>query len=194
MIEIRALDASRIEDFFAFFEGDAHGDNPNEDRCYCINWVSENHSRKLNFRDPDVRKDYAKEYIRRGSLKGYLAYDRDRVVGWCNANTKGACIHSMGWQYFMKDIPLDENRDMRIKSIYCFAVAPHMKGKGVASQLLDRVCKDARDEGFEAVEVFPIKEAKDSFMAFMGPHGLYKKKGFTIVGETDRDYIMRKDL
>lgn len=192
MITIKKLTSHLAADFFTFFETDAHGDNPNEDRCYCINWVSTDHSHKPDFRDPDKRKIYAKKYIEAGTLQGYLAYDGDRVVGWCNTNTRADCLKSMGWLHYMTDIPVHDHE--KIKSIYCFAIAPHMKRKGIASRLLERICLDAKKEGFQAIEVFPIKQAKDGFMAFMGPVNLYKKYGFDVVGETDRDWIMRKVL
>jgi len=194
MIQIKKLTPERTKDFFSYFETDAHGDNPNENRCYCINWVGVDHSDKPNFRNPDIRKEYAKEYIKKGALQGYLAYEGDRVVGWCNANTKADCVKAMGWQYFMKDISFDLERDKKTKSVYCFAIAPDMKRKGIARLLLERVCSDAKDDGFERVEVFPRKEPEDNFNAFTGPVGLYKKLGFEISGETERDYIMLKTL
>lgn len=194
MIKVKKLTTENAEDFFRFFETDAHGDNPNEERCYCINWVSADHSDKPNFSNPDTRKEYAKQYIKEGRLQGYLAYDQERVVGWCNSNTKADCVKAMGWQYYMKEIPLDVEMDKRTKSIYCFAIAPDMKRKGIASRLLEAICLDAKADGFQYVEVFPIKEAKNNFMAFMGPVDLYRKHGFEIVDETERDYIMRKEL
>lgn len=191
-IEVKKLSPKRAKDYFEFFETVAHMDNPNEDKCYCVNWVSTNHSQKPDFSSPEKRKALAEIYIDQDSLQGYLAYSGGKVVGWCNTNTKSECMECMGWKSYMTDIPVDQSKDHKIKSIYCFAIAPHMKRKGIASQLLKTIMKEAKADGFIGIEVFPLKASKDNFMAFMGPIGLYKKNGFEIVGETKRDYIMRK--
>lgn len=193
-LKIKRLTPERANDFFSFFETDAHADNPNEDRCYCVNWVSANHNDQPDFSTPSKRKAFAKMYIDAGTLQGYLAYEDDKVVGWCNTNTKSECVHCMGWKSYMNDIPTHPVQDDKMKSIYCFTIAPHMKRKGIAGLLLETICRDAKEEGFIGIEVFPLKTSKDEFMSFMGPIGLYEKYGFKIVGETERDYIMRKIL
>ncbi len=193
-IEIKRLRPELANDFFYFFEMDAHADNPNEEKCYCVNWVSASQDDQLDFSTAFKRKGLAQQYINEGTLQGYLAYEDNKVVGWCNANTKLKCVHSMGWQAYMSAIPRDQSLDDKIKSIYCFAIAPQMKRKGVASSLLEVIIRDAKAEGFMGIEAFPIKSAKDEFMLFMGPIELYKKNGFEVVGETERDYIMRLNL
>lgn len=59
---------------------------------------------------------------------------------------------------------------------------------------MERVCKDAADDGFDFVEAYPLKgyinEAKD----YMGPVGLFRKHGFTVYGETEDRFILRKPL
>ena len=48
--------------------------------------------------------------------------------------------------------------DIRIKSIFCFVIAPEMQRMGIATQLVERVCKDAAGEGFDYVEAYVNKE------------------------------------
>jgi len=33
---------------------------------------------------------------------------------------------------------------MKTKSVFCFAIVPDMRGKGIATALLERVCEDAK--------------------------------------------------
>lgn len=190
-IEIKKLTPELANDYFYFFETDAHADNPNEEKCYCVSWVSAYHNNETDFSSPCKRKALAKMYIDEGTLQGYLAYENSKVIGWCNTNTKLKCVHSIGWKSYMSDIPFYPVQDDNMKSIYCFAIAPHMKRKGVASQLLETIISDAKKDGFSGIEVFPLKKSKDEFMSFMGPIGLYEQHGFKIVGETERDNIMR---
>lgn len=35
-LEIKKLTPQNLNDFLTFFETDAHADNPQEDRCYCV--------------------------------------------------------------------------------------------------------------------------------------------------------------
>jgi len=69
-----------------------------------------------------------------------------------------------------------------------------MKRKGVSTQLLERVCRDAARDGFDVIEAYPNKAFINDAEDFMGPVALYKKAGFTVHGETGQKYIMRKPL
>ena len=44
-----------------------------------------------------------------------------------------------------------------VKSVFCYAIAPKMKRKGFATSLLERVCDDALQDGFDFVKAYPIK-------------------------------------
>ena len=45
---------------------------------------------------------------------------------------------------------------------------PEMKRKGIAKHLLEYVCQDAVESGFDYVEVYPWKETVDERTFFMG--------------------------
>ena len=155
-IEIRKLTPDLLEDYLCFFETEAHADNPDEDRCYCVCWCSVDHRIQTDFSSPEKRRDLAVQYINSRAIQGYLAYYDGKVVGWCNANNKSDCLNCTSWLRFMNAVNTeDSSPDIKVKSIYCFTIAPNMKRKGIASQLLERVCKDAADDGFAFVEVYP---------------------------------------
>lgn len=65
-LTVRKLTPELPEDYLRFFETDAHADNPDEDRCYCVCRCREDHTRPTDFSSPEKR----------------------RVVGWYNANDK----------------------------------------------------------------------------------------------------------
>ena len=194
-IEIRKLTPDLLDDYLYFFENLAHEDNDEEDRCYCVCWCSDDHREGKDFSSPDKRRNLAIQYIESGMLEGYLAYYDGQVVGWCNANEKSGCLNCISWLRFMTPINIAEsNPDIRVKSVFCFAVAPDMKRKGIATRLLERVCKDATDDGFDFVEAYPNKEFIDVFHDFVGPLALYEKCGFVIGKETEHKIVMRKQL
>jgi GNAT superfamily N-acetyltransferase len=59
-----------------------------------------------------------------------------------------------------------------------------MKRNGIASRLLERVCQDAIQDGFDFVEAYPNKEFT-SDIDFTGPIEMYRKHGFTVSLETE---------
>lgn len=194
-IEIRKLTPDLLEDYLYFFETEAHADNKDEDRCYCVCWCSADHRIKTDFSSPDKRRDLAMQYIKNGIIQGYLAYYDGHVVGWCNANTKSDCLHCISWLRFMKGISTTEaNPNNKVKSIFCFTIAPDMKRKGIATLLLERVCKDAADDGFDYIEAYPNKEFTNVFSDFMGPVDMYKRYGFVFHEEDEHKLAMRKHL
>lgn len=83
---------------------------------------------------------------------------------------------------------------IRLKSAFCFAIAPHMLRKDLAKMLLERVCRDAAREGFDFVEGYPqkgfVSEARDYFCLAE----LYKQSGFLVHHETASQLVMRKRL
>ena len=78
----------------------------------------------------------------------------------------------------MSAVPAEELvSGIRMKSIFCFLVAPEFRRKGITKLLLERVCEDAVADGFDFVEAYPLKEYINEAKDFMGPVGLFKKYG-----------------
>lgn len=84
--------------------------------------------------------------------------------------------------------------DERVKSVYCFVVAPEWRRHGVAAALLERVCEDARAEGFDAVEAYPIAQFVSEQADYMGPAALYEGQGFAVLRTLGDRLIVRKAL
>jgi len=116
------LTSDLLEDYLSFFETEAHADNEEEDRCYCVCWCTADHRVETDFSSPEKRRDLAVQYIiTAGIIQGYLAYYDDHVVGWCNANTKSDCIHCTSWLRFMSEVnTIEPDPNSRAKSIFCF--------------------------------------------------------------------------
>lgn len=92
-------------------------------------------------------------------------------------------------------IPIeDTNMGIKVKSILCFTIAPEMKRKGIATLLLERVCKDAAQDDFDFVEAYPNKEDMDETTKNCGPFEMYIKSGFVLYHEAEQGFIMRKQL
>ena len=128
------------EEYVHFFDITPHDDNIDDHKCYCVCWCSADCEGK-DFSSREKRRIIATKYIKENILQGYLAYYNDEIVGWCNANTKSDCLKCAAWQRNMSSLPIEENDfNNKIKSIFCFMIAPKMQRKGIAAQLLKHVC------------------------------------------------------
>jgi len=95
----------------------------------------------------------------------------------------------------MDYVPLEEfNTGIKVKSIFCFVIASEIKRKGIATLLLERVCKDAVQDGFDFVEAYPNKESSYQSSDFGGHFEMYKKSGFHVSLEIEQGLVMRKQL
>lgn len=193
-IEIRKLIPSLAEDYVKFFDSTPHDDNLDEHKCYCVCWCNDDYEGK-DFSMVEKRRKWALQYVKDNSIQGYLAYSGDTVVGWCNANTKSDCLKCASWRRFMNYVPLEEsNEKIKVKSIFCFVIAPEIQRKGIATLLLQRVCKDAIQDGFDFVEAYPYKESSYQSSDFGGHFEMYIKNGFHVSLETEQGLVMRKSL
>ena len=192
-IKIRRLTPELAEDYVRFFDTTPHDDNVDEHKCYCVCWCNDDYEGK-DFSSPAKRRAGAIQYIKNGNLQGYLAYDGDLVVGWCNANTKMDCLKCASWRRFMDYVPLESTPSIKVKSVFCFVITPEMKRKGIATLLLERVCKDAVKDGFDFVETYPYKKSSYQSSNFGGHFEMYKKAGFSISSEAEQGLVMRKPL
>jgi len=196
-IEIRKLTPELAEDYARFFDVTPHDDHTDKEElpCYCVTWRADdtyacdgNGNWNHWFKTREERRERAVAFIKSGSLRGYLAYDGDKIVGFMNANAdcKG-CV-----DYLRNFWPIEAYRaDIKVKSIFCFVVAPEMQRKGIATLLVERLCRDAADEGFDFVEAYANKNiASDA----RGPLAMYEKCGFVKCAEKDGYTVVRKTL
>lgn len=194
-IEICQLTYDLVEDYVHFFDITPHATKKDEHKCYCVWWCSDDYEGKDLTLSSERRRDYAIQCIKHDMIQGYLAYCDHKVVGWCNANTKMDCLKCYCWRRFMGGIPTEASTpDIKVKSIFCFAIAPEMQRKGIAGRLIERVCLDAVKDGFDFVEAYPNKNFINEAEDFMGPAELYKRSGFFVYYETEQKLVMRKRL
>lgn len=192
-IVIHKLTPEIAEEYVHFFDITPHNANIEENKCYCITWRSDDSyvDGQSWFSSREDRRKHALEYVRKGYLQGYLAYYNNEIVGWCNANENcRICI-----DYLRSYWPIEEyDPDIKIKSIFCFVIAPKMQRKGIATQLVERICKDAANDGFDFVEAYTNKKFVDTVHDFRGPLEMYEKCGFSKYAEQDGKIVVRKAL
>ncbi len=188
-IVIRSLTNEMLDDYLDFFDHIAFSDHKEWSGCYCVHFHLEEKPLRSAIKN-NLGRDYAIEFIQDNIIQGYLAYLNESVVGWCNANDKRGFSNLVE----RKELWDGADHDAKVKSVVCFLIAPDMRGKGIATQLLNRVCQDAMKEGYEYIEAYPRKGETDIYVNHHGPYALYDKFGFMPYKEMQHDTIVRKCL
>jgi GNAT superfamily N-acetyltransferase len=188
-LDIRALTYDLLDDYLDFFDNMAFSDHKEWSGCYCVHFHLEEESLRSAIQNKSGR-DYAIEFIQDNIIHGYLAYLNESVVGWCNANDKRGFSNLVE----RKELWDGVDHDTKVKAVVCFLIAPEYRGRGIATQLLDRVCKDALADGYEYIEAYPHKGETDIYVNHHGPYALYEKFGFELHKDMKQDSVVRKYL
>lgn len=192
-IIIKPLTSELNADYLDFFDNRAFTDGNLNGPCYCTSPNQDEETIKKmvkKFKIFGVKKTlrkYAVKMLNKNKIQGYLAFDGDLSIGWCNA----ADIES-----YVGFVPAfaRENTCGKTVSIVCFEIAPEYRGMGVASAFIDRVCNDAKADGYVAVEGYATLSENRNDYDFQGPVQLYQKAGFTEVARENGQVVMRKIL
>lgn len=188
MIEIKKLTPELCDDWLGFFDGIAFSDHGDWAFCYCL----EGHmTRKKNeeWTDSAERRAYAKQMILEGKMQGYLAFDGDTVVGWCNVNDRENFPYIRELYEYQKYEP----DPRKTKVVYCFLVAPEYRGRGIAGMFLNRACEDAKQDGFLRVEAYPFSDTNMEYQ-YHGTVNMYKNHGFTQIADLQFLNVMEKEI
>ena len=206
-IDIKALTPDLEEAYFDFFDHRAFTDGSPFYPCYCnafnmsaaeIGKMREQGKRYGGGIDGWKRalRESAAQMVRGGKISGYLAFDKDIPVGWCNVNDRMNYyrVGEFDLDHLTTDrAPSDCQQKGQIKSLVCFEISPEYRGRGLATLLLTRACNDAQAQGYCFMEAYPTEGAIQR-LAFTGPLRLYLKAGFEEYSRSGHTIIMRKAL
>lgn len=183
--DIHPLTKDLKEDYLFFFDNIVFEENPDRSSCYCCDY---------HFLAPvetctrDVSRPFVSNLIDEGKFSGYLVYDGDQPVGWCNANNRS------NYQRLLRDFDLVDNPNDKVCSIVCFLIDPNHRRQGIAQQIVQRIVTDYADLGYDYIEAYPRKGALSSEDNFKGPKELYERFDFKVHKEHDNYYVMRRQL
>lgn len=175
-IEIKPLTVNLITSYLNFFDNQAFSDGNPCGPCYCTSpsMDAESEARMISEFGADIKgtlRNHAINLLIAGKIHGYLAFDGDTPVGWCNAGNRD--LYPCWIPAFAK-MPSDG----KTMAVVCFTIAPNYRGMGIASAMLERVMHDARAGGFATVEGYPREHQNREPYDFNGPLRLFEKAGF----------------
>jgi GNAT superfamily N-acetyltransferase len=188
---IKALTPALVDDYLNFFDTVAFCDHEAWAGCYCLFYHTDpagDATEDTGAWNTAVRRARAERMIWDGELTGYLAYDGEKVVGWCNAGEKRSFCRLRADSSLWFDTE-------KVKSVVCFTIAPDMRGRGIATALLKKVVEDAAGQGYAFVEGYPVDaDRADTFRHYHGHPEMFEKQGFVPVRRLEGRTVVRKRL
>jgi ribosomal protein S18 acetylase RimI-like enzyme len=184
-IEIRPLTKDLKDDYLFFFDTMIYKENPEWSICYCYSYHFTGDESTCT---RESNRSAVINLINANKLTGYLVFENDKPIGWCNANNR------LNYQRLLKDFDLIDNPADKVCSIVCFLIHPDYKRQGIAQMILDKIITDYSNTDYDYIEVYPKKGKLSSTENFRGPLELYKRNDFKVNKEYDDYYVMRKKI
>lgn len=177
-INIRTLDSTKISDYISFFDNIKIIDNSECSKCYCMFFHTDDKTEDWVNRTAQNNKNSAIEKIERGELFGFLAYDDNKPIAWCNVNDRN--IYKFNKSRF--DV-LQDNKNAI--SIVCFYIMQSYRGKGIINILLKNIIEYYKDSDYKYLEAYPSTNKTKNNENYHGPLSSYLKNGFSIIKEME---------
>ncbi len=191
MYYVVEFDKSRMEDYLRIFDQNGSGSVV----CYCTQWNMTQEEIDKRIIEPvknneahlsEISREVAVEMILADKIHGYLAYEGEVPIGWCNCDDKG------NYSFLARHIPAGTEKG-KIKSIVCLKVVSEKDFYQVGVALLNYVCSVSKAEGYSFVEVYPHKGAMIC-TDFDSALKLYQTNGFELISMKNGEAALRKKL
>lgn len=163
------------------------GHSPHWSTCYCRFYHTNCSQSRWQARTGEENRREAIEQINMGNMKGYLAFDGDKCIGWCNANNIREYIR-------LEDEINHIIKDKKVGCTICFVIHPQYRNQGVARLLLKQAIADFRDQGFNGVLALPVDDGGEPEKRYRGTVNMYLEFGFKVIEKDDNVNIMWLDL
>ncbi len=174
-----------LEDYLWFFDNRAFCNHPEWATCYCTFYTLKGPLEKWENRTGQQNRVAAEQQIKDGYLKGFLAYDGDVPVGFCNVNAKES--------YFFDKYRTEINNigTAGTVSIVCFVIDPDFRRKGISRLLLEAAIDYYKKSDYNIIESYPSSNTLKEADNYHGFTKLYKEKGFKAVDFYEKFDIMQ---
>ena len=180
---IEPLTPSLAEVFSEYLKNLSFDHAPHWATCFCRFYHHDCSYDEWFARTGEQNRVEAMEEIKVGNMKGYLAFDGDRCIGWLNANDSRSYIR------LAEDVaPFVGER--KVGMVICYVIDPMYRRQGVARLLLGRAIEDFRIQGCDGVLALPVDEEENLDTRYRGTLNMYNEAGFKRVLKEDRVNVM----
>ena len=158
-------------------DGPAFATNPQWAGCYCQFYLNSQPAKLPESELAEANRKLACGRITSGQMRGYLAFEGDKTVGWMAANKANN----------FKLLPAIAEDAARI---LCFVVDAEHQGKGVATALLNFAISDLKDQGFSSIEAAPRLAEDFRADGYRGKLSMFLRAGFVEGSRIDDDHVL----
>jgi GNAT superfamily N-acetyltransferase len=152
--------------------------------CRCVAWWVETWE-GWSRRSAEENRALRDRLTADGIFDGYLAFDGDAAVGWCQALPRDR-LAKLRAQFGLASDP-------GTWAIGCFFIHPDRRRQGVARRLLGAVLADLPERGARRVEAYP-KRATGAGDLWNGPEAMFRAAGFEVVRDDAIRPVLARDL
>jgi len=155
--------------------------------CFCRSYHTNCTQQEWMARTLEENRAEAIREIEAGNMRGYLAFEGDTCVGWCNAND------ILSFPRLTEDTERF-CRGKRVGCTICFLIHPDYREKGVARQMLARAVSNYRSMGYDAMIALPVEAPGAEQRRYRGTLHMYQEAGYREIESIDSLHIMWLDL
>ncbi len=178
-LDVRKFDESQRDAFFQL-----HSKANGCEWCNCIAWWVPTWE-GWGERTEEQNRAFREDLLKRGEYDGYLLYEKDIPVGWCQVGKRDR-LEKLVRQFELR-------ADPEAWAITCFFIAPSHRNKGLAQHLLQNVLDDLHRNSITRIEAFPRRTDEPTpGNQWTGPERMYRAAGFDVIRESETSPILAK--
>ena len=166
-----------------FLSGVDFSQTPHWASCFCRFYHLNCSQQEWMARTLEQNRAEALREIEEGNLHGYLAFDGDTCVGWCNASDVGQLVR-------LREYTDELCSGKRVGCTICYVIHPDYRNQGVARMLLHRAIEDFRAAGYEAMLALPVEAENEKQKRYRGTLHMYQQEGYQELQTIDQLHIM----
>lgn len=184
-IQFQQLDDGNVKDLLGLFSKENFMHEQDWSSCYCQFYHVTCTSEEWEARSARENRDDLVKRVHENRQPGFVAFENGTCVGWLNAG----CI--VDYPRIANDLP-SSFVDSTTFLCICFIVKEEMRGKKIASGLLDNAIDAAKNLGMKRILALPVvRNSQETH--YRGFKEMYLHRGFSLVNEDLGIYELELD-
>lgn len=185
--EVKQLSSELSTTFVEYLSNIDFEYEPHWATCFCRYYYLDCSTEEWKNRSGETNSNEALMEIQNGRMHGYLAFDGDKCIGWCNASDANHLSR-------IKNDLYSYCKDKKVGCTICFVIHPEYRGQGVARLILKKVISDFKDKGYEAMIALPFENRQAPQKQYRGTKNMYEQFGYKEIDHENTVSVMWLNL